>query len=82
MRVGPLNGNDPDRSKSQGAEGGEGVRVAVLTLTRDRLAYTRHCFATLERSVLGVELRPLRARPGLQDGTVEYLAASLVARRT
>ncbi len=47
-------------------------RVAVYTLTRDRLAYTQHCFATLA-SKAGVPYDHYVVDNGSEDGTVEWL---------
>jgi GT2 family glycosyltransferase len=48
------------------------VNVAVLTLTRDRLDYTKHCLETLERNA-GCEYDHYILDQGSQDGTVEWL---------
>lgn len=49
------------------------VRVAVLTLTRDRLDYTKHCFAAL-RDFAGCDYDHYVLDNDSQDGTVEWLA--------
>ena len=48
------------------------MRVAVLTLTRDRLAYTRHCFQTL-RDNAGCDFDHLVLDNASTDGTVDWL---------
>ncbi len=48
------------------------MKIAVLTLTRDRLDYTRHCFATLEENA-GCDYDHYVLDQGSQDGTVEWL---------
>lgn len=48
------------------------MRVAVLTLTRDRLAYTQHCFDHLERFA-GCDYDHYILDQGSQDGTVDWL---------
>lgn len=48
------------------------VRVAVLTLTRDRLEYTKHCFARLE-TFSGCEFDHYVLDQGSTDGTAEWL---------
>lgn len=47
-------------------------RVAIYTLCRDRLEYTKHCFARL-RERAGVEFDHYVVDNGSQDGTVEWL---------
>lgn len=47
-------------------------RVAVLSLTRDRLAYTQHCFATL-REYAGCEYDHYVLDQGSVDGTQDWL---------
>jgi len=47
-------------------------RIAVLTLTRDRLAYTTHCFETL-RARSGCEFDWYVVDQGSTDGTREWL---------
>lgn len=50
------------------------MRVAVLSLTRDRLPYTQHCFQTLrEKAGCGYDHYVLDQ--GSRDGTVEWLDA-------
>lgn len=49
------------------------MNVAVLTLTRDRLAYTQHCFQTLERNS-GCDYRHFVLDQGSTDGTAEWLS--------
>lgn len=48
------------------------MRVAVLTLTRDRLEYTRHCFARL-REFAGCEYDHYVLDQGSTDGSAEWL---------
>lgn len=48
------------------------MNVAVLTLTRDRLAYTKHCFATL-RAYAGCRFDHYVLDQGSTDGTHEWL---------
>jgi hypothetical protein len=48
------------------------MRVAVLSLTRDRLAYTKHCFQTL-RDLAGCDYDHYVLDQGSQDGTAEWL---------
>src|SRR5512139_717357 len=48
------------------------MRVAVYTLTRDRLEYTIHCFAALHTNV-GVPYDHYVVDNGSQDGTVDWL---------
>lgn len=48
------------------------MKVAVLTLTRDRLAYTQHCFAKL-REFAGCDLDHYVLDNGSRDGTFEWL---------
>jgi hypothetical protein len=48
------------------------VNVAVLSLTRDRLDYTRHCFATL-RAFAGCDYDHYVLDQGSQDETVDWL---------
>jgi GT2 family glycosyltransferase len=48
------------------------VRVAVLTLTRDRLDYTKHCFARLN-ALAGCSFDHYVLDQGSQDGTAEWL---------
>ena len=50
------------------------MRVAVLSLTRDRLAYTQHCFATL-RDLAGCDYSHFVLDQGSTDGTGEWLLA-------
>lgn len=47
-------------------------RVAVLTLTRDRLDYTRHCFQTL-RDNAGCDFHHYVLDQGSTDGTADWL---------
>jgi hypothetical protein len=49
------------------------VNVAVLTLTRDRLPYTQHCFGTL-RANAGCEYDHYVLDQGSVDGTRQWLA--------
>ena len=48
------------------------MRVAVLSLTRDRLVYTRHCFAKLHEFA-GCEFDHYVLDQGSKDGTDEWL---------
>ena len=48
------------------------MRVAVLTLTRDRLDYTQHCFATLHEFA-GCDFDHYVLDQGSQDGTEAWL---------
>jgi hypothetical protein len=48
------------------------VNVAVLTLTRDRLAYTQHCFQTLRENA-GCDFDHWVLDQGSTDGTAEWL---------
>ncbi len=48
------------------------MRVAVVTLTRDRLDFTKHCFNTL-RSNAGIKYDHIVLDQGSTDGTVEWL---------
>jgi glycosyltransferase involved in cell wall biosynthesis len=52
------------------------MNVAVLSLTRDRLDYTRHCFASLVENA-GVEFDWLVLDQGSTDGTVEWLRGNI-----
>jgi hypothetical protein len=49
------------------------MRVAVLSLTRDRLDYTKHCFATLEENA-GCDFDHYVLDQGSSDGTPDWLA--------
>jgi GT2 family glycosyltransferase len=48
------------------------VKIAVLTLTRDRLEYTQHCFASL-REFAGCDFDHYVLDQGSEDGTREWL---------
>jgi hypothetical protein len=48
------------------------MRVAVITLTRDRLDYTKHCFASLERNA-GCDYDHYVLDNASEDGTGEWL---------
>jgi glycosyltransferase involved in cell wall biosynthesis len=48
------------------------MRVAVLTLTRDRDEYSRHCFETLQQNA-GVEFDHYVLDNGSQDDTLDWL---------
>ncbi len=48
------------------------MRIAVMTLTRDRLPYTQHCFQTL-RDNAGCSYDHFVLDQGSTDGTVEWL---------
>jgi glycosyltransferase involved in cell wall biosynthesis len=49
------------------------MRVAVLTLTRDRLDYTKHCFASLRENA-GCEYDHYVLDQGSTDGTLDWLS--------
>lgn len=49
------------------------MRVGVLSLTRDRLAYSQHCFQTLRENA-GCSFDWFVLDQGSQDGTPEWLA--------
>ncbi len=49
------------------------TRVAVMSLTRDRLKYTRHCFASLA-SEAGISYDHYVLDNGSGDGTVDWLS--------
>jgi glycosyl transferase family 2 len=51
--------------------------IAVLSLTRDRLAYTQHCFASLHKNA-GCEFDHYVFDQGSTDGTREWLEDYLV----
>jgi hypothetical protein len=53
------------------------VRVAVLTLTRDRLAYTRHCFAKLHE-LAGCSFDHYVLDQASRDGTVDWLCGQTI----
>lgn len=48
------------------------MNVAVLTLTRERLSYTRHCFERL-RDLAGCDYDHFVLDQGSRDGTAEWL---------
>ena len=48
------------------------MNIAVLTLTRDRLAYTKHCFAKLRENA-GIDFDHYVLDQGSVDGTMEWL---------
>jgi glycosyltransferase involved in cell wall biosynthesis len=50
------------------------VNVAVLSLTRDRLAYTKHCFQTLADNA-GCDYQHYVVDQGSTDGTEDWLLA-------
>jgi len=56
------------------------MRVAIYTLTRDRLAFTRHCFQTL-RERAGYPFDHIVTDNGSTDGTREWLAEEYAAKR-
>jgi GT2 family glycosyltransferase len=56
------------------------MRVAVLSLTRDRLDYTKHCFATL-RANAGCEFDHYVLDQGSEDGTADWLRAEFSVER-
>ncbi len=51
------------------------MRIAVLSLTRDRLDYTKHCFASLRENA-GCDYAHYVLDQGSQDGTAEWLVSS------
>ena len=57
------------------------MRVAVLSLTMNRLGYTKHCFATL-RANAGCDFDWFITDNGSQDGTVDWLLANTDATVT
>jgi GT2 family glycosyltransferase len=56
------------------------VRIAVLTLCRDRLAYTQHCFGTLRENA-GCDFSHFVLDQGSHDGTAGWLLAEQAAGR-
>jgi hypothetical protein len=48
------------------------MKIAVMSLTRDRLAYTQHCFGKL-RELAGCDFHHYVLDQGSTDGTVEWL---------
>lgn len=48
------------------------LAVAVLTLTRDRLNYTKHCFAKLQENA-GIDFDHFVLDQGSVDGTMDWL---------
>lgn len=48
------------------------MNIAVLTLTRDRLPYTQHCFATLQE-MAGCDYDHYVLDQGSEDGTADWL---------
>ncbi len=48
------------------------MRIAVYTLTRDRLEYTKHCFASLQAKA-GVDFDHFVLDNGSQDGTPDWV---------
>jgi hypothetical protein len=48
------------------------MKVAVLSLTRDRLSFTKHCFATLRENA-GCEFDHYVLDQGSRDGTQDWL---------
>lgn len=52
------------------------MRIAVLTLTRDRLDYTKHCFKSLRRNA-GCEFDHFVLDQGSRDGTRDWLEREL-----
>jgi glycosyltransferase involved in cell wall biosynthesis len=52
------------------------MRIAIYTLTRDRLFYTQHCFETLRRKA-GWVYDHFVVDNGSTDGTVEYLRGEM-----
>lgn len=51
------------------------MNVAVMSLTRDRLSYTQHCFASLVANA-GIPFDWWVADNGSKDGTVDWLLAN------
>lgn len=49
------------------------MRIAVLSLTRDRLAYTKHCFETLNKRA-GCRFGHFVLDQGSTDGTLQWLS--------
>lgn len=49
------------------------MKIAVYTLTRDRLDYTKHCFASLKEKAWGYPFDHFVLDNGSQDGTPEWL---------
>lgn len=49
------------------------MRVAIYTLTRERLDYTKHCFALLKEKA-GIEYDHFIVDNGSEDGTREWLS--------
>ena len=49
------------------------MKIAIYTLTRDRLEYTKHCFATLKAQSWGYPYDHFVFDNGSQDGTVDWL---------
>jgi|GEM_PF-1329032 len=56
------------------------MKIAVYTLTRDRLAYTKACFSEL-REKAGISFDHFVVDNGSQDGTADWLSDELRARR-
>lgn len=52
------------------------MKIAVMTLTRDRLDYTKHCFSTL-REHAGCDYTHFVLDNGSEDGTVDWLEEQL-----
>lgn len=55
------------------------MRIAVYSLTRDRLDYTKHCFTTLQRRA-GIPFHHFVIDNGSQDGTVDWLTNEYAPR--
>jgi len=49
------------------------MRIAVYTLTRDRLEYTKHCFASLKEKAWGYPYDHFVLDNGSTDGTITWL---------
>jgi len=49
------------------------MKIAIYTLTRDRLEYTEHCFASLKAQSWGYPYDHFVFDNGSQDGTVDWL---------
>lgn len=56
------------------------VRIAVLTLTRDRLEYTQHCFDSLRENA-GCAFDHYVLDQGSEDGTREWLTSERLVGR-
>jgi GT2 family glycosyltransferase len=63
--------NNVSKSSPLGGTGG-GLRIAIYTLTRDRLEYTKHCFKSLSKNA-GMDYDHYVLDNGSTDGTAEWL---------